>query len=304
MRNCPVCGSLCTDELWLVTSGSGQSEHFLQSSLSVQVQGNCFKVRVFGTDPVLCPMEGKTSNCEEPGRSFLKSFWPQASRGHSKVLGIFRGRGCRINPQSRSITLSICLTVSRRNYLAPLLLILSFSVVSPVVGTATKHRANVEKPKQGAERGLNAGLFPFNTWHLSTLMMRWGFFFFFLLPFLILSPDSLYHKRLSIDGRQLNLEVFDPCSQVKHHAGASETVVSSHKSLLKQCCRFKTKNVCFFRLYMNCKVLRLPPFHQEWIKTGKKPIPQITVTFKFLFKQQQKHFCLCLDFYGPSGVDR
>ncbi|XP_044049923.1 ras-related and estrogen-regulated growth inhibitor-like protein [Siniperca chuatsi] len=25
--------------------------------------------------------------------------------------------------------------------------------------------------------------------------------------------DSLYHKRLSIDGRQLNLEVFDPCSQ-------------------------------------------------------------------------------------------
>uniref|UniRef100_A0A8C6M4P1 small monomeric GTPase n=1 Tax=Nothobranchius furzeri TaxID=105023 RepID=A0A8C6M4P1_NOTFU len=24
---------------------------------------------------------------------------------------------------------------------------------------------------------------------------------------------SLYHKRLSIDGRQLNLEVFDPCSQ-------------------------------------------------------------------------------------------
>lgn len=26
--------------------------------------------------------------------------------------------------------------------------------------------------------------------------------------------DSLYHKRFSIDGRQLNLEVFDPCSQV------------------------------------------------------------------------------------------
>ncbi|KAM7424193.1 hypothetical protein PAMA_000503 [Pampus argenteus] len=25
--------------------------------------------------------------------------------------------------------------------------------------------------------------------------------------------DSLYHKRLSIDGRQINLEIFDPCSQ-------------------------------------------------------------------------------------------
>ncbi|XP_029952234.1 RERG/RAS-like b isoform X2 [Salarias fasciatus] len=27
------------------------------------------------------------------------------------------------------------------------------------------------------------------------------------------SANSLYHKRLSIDGRQLNLEIFDPCSQ-------------------------------------------------------------------------------------------
>ncbi|XP_059378329.1 RERG/RAS-like b isoform X1 [Carassius carassius] len=27
------------------------------------------------------------------------------------------------------------------------------------------------------------------------------------------NTNSLYHKRLSIDGRQLNLEVFDPCSQ-------------------------------------------------------------------------------------------
>lgn len=27
------------------------------------------------------------------------------------------------------------------------------------------------------------------------------------------NANSLYHKRLSIDGRQLNLEVFDPCSQ-------------------------------------------------------------------------------------------
>uniref|UniRef100_A0A8C9ZS66 small monomeric GTPase n=1 Tax=Sander lucioperca TaxID=283035 RepID=A0A8C9ZS66_SANLU len=30
------------------------------------------------------------------------------------------------------------------------------------------------------------------------------------------NANSLYHKRLSIDGRQLNLEVFDPCSQVQH----------------------------------------------------------------------------------------
>lgn len=30
-----------------------------------------------------------------------------------------------------------------------------------------------------------------------------------------LAADSLYHKRMSIDGRQLNLEVFDPCSQVQ-----------------------------------------------------------------------------------------
>ncbi|PWA24514.1 hypothetical protein CCH79_00011812 [Gambusia affinis] len=29
------------------------------------------------------------------------------------------------------------------------------------------------------------------------------------------NANSLYHKRLSIDGRQLNLEVFDPCSQVR-----------------------------------------------------------------------------------------
>ncbi|XP_041132655.1 ras-related and estrogen-regulated growth inhibitor-like protein [Polyodon spathula] len=27
------------------------------------------------------------------------------------------------------------------------------------------------------------------------------------------NSNSLYHKRLSIDGRQLNLEIFDPCSQ-------------------------------------------------------------------------------------------
>eukprot|EP00064_Thunnus_orientalis_P001002 superscaffoldBa00000061_g1003 len=27
------------------------------------------------------------------------------------------------------------------------------------------------------------------------------------------SANSLYHKRLSIDGRQLNLDIFDPCSQ-------------------------------------------------------------------------------------------
>lgn len=31
-----------------------------------------------------------------------------------------------------------------------------------------------------------------------------------------LVTDSLYHKRLSIDGRQLNLEVFDPCSEVRN----------------------------------------------------------------------------------------
>ncbi|XP_036391727.1 ras-related and estrogen-regulated growth inhibitor-like protein [Megalops cyprinoides] len=29
------------------------------------------------------------------------------------------------------------------------------------------------------------------------------------------NANSLYRKRLSIDGRQLNLEVFDPCSQVE-----------------------------------------------------------------------------------------
>ncbi|KAG7221139.1 hypothetical protein INR49_017517 [Caranx melampygus] len=29
------------------------------------------------------------------------------------------------------------------------------------------------------------------------------------------NTNSLYHKRLSIDGRQLNLEVFDPCSQAR-----------------------------------------------------------------------------------------
>lgn len=34
---------------------------------------------------------------------------------------------------------------------------------------------------------------------------------------LFLLSDSLYHKRLSVDGRQLNLEVFDPCSQVQMH---------------------------------------------------------------------------------------
>ncbi|KAM8892450.1 RERG/RAS-like b [Spinachia spinachia] len=27
------------------------------------------------------------------------------------------------------------------------------------------------------------------------------------------NANSLYHKRMSVDGRQLNLEVFDPCSQ-------------------------------------------------------------------------------------------
>ncbi|XP_029900187.1 RERG/RAS-like b [Myripristis murdjan] len=27
------------------------------------------------------------------------------------------------------------------------------------------------------------------------------------------NANSLYHKRLSVDGRQINLEVFDPCSQ-------------------------------------------------------------------------------------------
>uniref|UniRef100_A0A673CYN2 small monomeric GTPase n=1 Tax=Sphaeramia orbicularis TaxID=375764 RepID=A0A673CYN2_9TELE len=29
------------------------------------------------------------------------------------------------------------------------------------------------------------------------------------------SANCLYHKRLSIDGRQLNLEIFDPCSQTE-----------------------------------------------------------------------------------------
>uniref|UniRef100_A0A3B5QZG9 small monomeric GTPase n=1 Tax=Xiphophorus maculatus TaxID=8083 RepID=A0A3B5QZG9_XIPMA len=32
------------------------------------------------------------------------------------------------------------------------------------------------------------------------------------------NANSLYHKRLSIDGRQLNLEVFDPCSQQSSEA--------------------------------------------------------------------------------------
>ncbi|KAF7658217.1 hypothetical protein LDENG_00015730 [Lucifuga dentata] len=33
------------------------------------------------------------------------------------------------------------------------------------------------------------------------------------------NTNSLYHKRLSIDGRQLNLEVFDPCSQAPMNSG-------------------------------------------------------------------------------------
>uniref|UniRef100_A0A3B4FZ31 small monomeric GTPase n=1 Tax=Pundamilia nyererei TaxID=303518 RepID=A0A3B4FZ31_9CICH len=36
-----------------------------------------------------------------------------------------------------------------------------------------------------------------------------------LVRFLTRRFISLYHKRLSIDGRQLNLEVFDPCSQLE-----------------------------------------------------------------------------------------
>nr|XP_043872654.1 RERG/RAS-like b isoform X1 [Solea senegalensis] len=32
------------------------------------------------------------------------------------------------------------------------------------------------------------------------------------------NTNSLYHKRLSIDGRQLNLEVFDPCSEQSSEA--------------------------------------------------------------------------------------
>lgn len=37
--------------------------------------------------------------------------------------------------------------------------------------------------------------------------------------------DSLYHKRLSIDGRQLNLEVFDPCSQVCVYSFVRATLI-------------------------------------------------------------------------------
>lgn len=31
---------------------------------------------------------------------------------------------------------------------------------------------------------------------------------------LIIFAECIYKKRLSVDGRQINLEIFDPCSQV------------------------------------------------------------------------------------------
>ncbi len=42
----------------------------------------------------------------------------------------------------------------------------------------------------------------------------------------IVFADSLYHKRLSVDGRQLNLEVFDPCSQVCVYSFITTTLSS------------------------------------------------------------------------------
>ena len=49
--------------------------------------------------------------------------------------------------------------------------------------------------------------------------------------YLCLFADSLYRKRLSIDGRQLNLEMFDPCSQVCGHTPICSTqiMLGDHK---------------------------------------------------------------------------
>lgn len=77
------------------------------------------------------------------------------------------------------------------------------------------------------KRGFNTGSYVFNTCHLWIWIMY--------RPFLTLScppTDLLYRKRLSIDGRQLNLEVFDPCSQVKHITNASFFCFMSCTSLM------------------------------------------------------------------------
>lgn len=70
------------------------------------------------------------------------------------------------------------------------------------------------------KRGFNTGSYVFNTCHLWIWIMCRAFLTVSHPP-----TDSLYRKRLSIDGRQLNLEVFDPCSQVKHVTNTSKCFV-------------------------------------------------------------------------------
>jgi len=68
--------------------------------------------------------------------------------------------------------------------------------------------------------------------------------------FWILITDSLYNKRLSIDGRQLNLEVFDPCSQVQYMSPSKANpslfiVFRTNSTILKKwsCC--SRRSSCF-----------------------------------------------------------
>uniref|UniRef100_A0A4W5QIZ1 small monomeric GTPase n=1 Tax=Hucho hucho TaxID=62062 RepID=A0A4W5QIZ1_9TELE len=64
--------------------------------------------------------------------------------------------------------------------------------------------------------------------------------------------DSLYRKRLSIDGRQLNLEVFDPCSQPVEWADgfvvvyniSNRTSFINAENILQQIRETRIENFC------------------------------------------------------------
>lgn len=96
---------------------------------------------------------------------------------------------------------------------------LSTFIMIPTLGMATKSSVRAENQNNERKRGFNTESYVFNTCHLWIWIM--------CRVFLTLShppTDSLYRKRLSIDGRQLNLEVFDPCSQVKRVTNTSKKV--------------------------------------------------------------------------------
>ncbi|CAN0423636.1 ras-related and estrogen-regulated growth inhibitor-like protein isoform X2 [Petromyzon marinus] len=82
------------------------------------------------------------------------------------------------------------------------------------------------------------------------------------------NSDSLYRKRLSVDGRQMNLEIFDPCSQLREgRTGLGDQVQWADGFLIV----YDISDKASF-LAAQSLVYRIKESHQELYKSDAHPM--------------------------------